>query len=102
MIYAATGDKISLQESSDRKVIEQYLGKIETYFQEEYVKNKDGLQAAKKEYLAAFLQGGVVSPPEPEAKSILYYPLMAIIILLILGALATLCLVLADRLFAVF
>ncbi|HLO17722.1 MAG TPA: hypothetical protein VK206_23030 [Anaerolineales bacterium] len=102
VIYAATGDKVPRWESSDTKVIKQYLDKIESYFEGEYLRNKDGLRAAQEEYYAAFSQGGVVSPPEPRGKPILYYLLMGIIILLILGALATLCLVLADRLFTAF
>jgi hypothetical protein len=117
VIYAATGDKIPRWESSDPKVIEQYLDRIETYFEGEYVRNKDGLRAAQKEISdaswkayyetvgkaddEAFSQGGVV-PPEPKGKPIIYYPLMIIILLLILGGLTTLCLVLADSLFAVF
>jgi hypothetical protein len=99
VIYAATGDKIPRWESSDTKVIKQYLDKIESYFEGEYLRNKDGLRAAQEEYYAAFSQGGVVSPPEPKVTPILHYPLMGIILLLIFGALITLCLVLADRLF---
>ena len=102
VIYAATGDKIPRWESSDTTVIKKYLDRIESYFEGEYLRNKDGLRAAQEEYYAAFSQGGVVSPPEPKAKPLLHYPLMAIIILLILGGLATLCLVLADRLFTAF
>lgn len=117
VIYAATGDKIPRWESSDPKVIERYLDRIETYFSNEYVRNKDGLRVAQKEISdaswkayyetvgkandEAFSQGGVV-PPEPKGKPIIYYPLMIIILLLIFGGLVTLCLVLADRLFAVF
>ena len=99
VIYAATGEKIPPWKSSDIQVIKQYLEKIESYFAGEYVINKDRLRAAQQEYYAAFSQGGVVVPPEPEAKSILYYPLMAILILLILGGLITLGMVLVDRLF---
>jgi hypothetical protein len=99
VIYAATGEKIPRQESSDIRVIKQYLEKIESYFAGEYVINKDSLRAARQEYDAAFSQGQVVVPPEPKAKSILYYPLMAILILLILGGLITLGMVLVDRLF---
>lgn len=102
VIYAATGDKIPRSESSDIKVIDQYLDKIETYFEGEYVRNKDSLRAAQEEYYAAFSQRGVVSPPEPKGTPILHYPLIAIILLLIFGGLVTLFLVLADRLFAVF
>ena len=117
VIYAATGDKIPRSESSDPKVIEQYLDKIETYFSGEYVRNKDGLLTAQKEiseaswkayyetvgkaHEAALSQGGVAAP-EPKRKPILYYPLMIIIILLILGALVTLGMVLLDRLFSLF
>ena len=99
VIYAATGEKIPRRESSDIQVIKRYLDKIESYFEGEYVRNKDSLRAAQEEYYAAFSQGGVVVPPEPKGKPILYYPLMGIIILLILGALTTLCMVLLDRLF---
>ena len=102
VIYAATEDQIPRWESSDTKVIKQYLDKIESYFEGEYLRNKDGLRAAQEEYYAAFSQGGVVSPPEPKVIPILYYPLMGIILLLIFGALITLCLVLADRLFTTF
>lgn len=116
VIYAATGDKVPRWESSEPKVIERYLDRIETYFEGEYVKNKDSLRTAQREYYAAFSQTGVVSPsegkpiphsgvvvpPERKAPSILYYPLMGIIILLILGGVITLCMVLLDRLFSLF
>ena len=102
VIYAATGDKITRWESSDTKVSERYLDKIETYFEGEYVKNKDSLRAAQKEYYAAFSQGGVVSPPEPNVIPILHYPLIGIILLLLFGALTTLYAVLLDRLFSAF
>jgi hypothetical protein len=117
VIYAATGDQIPRWESSNPKVIERYLDKIETYFSGEYVRNQNGLRAAQKAISEAswkayyetvgkaddeaFSQAGVV-PPEPKGKPILYYPLMIIIILLILGALVTLCMVLLDRLFSLF
>jgi hypothetical protein len=102
VIYAATGDKIPRWERSDTKVIEQYLDKIETYFGGEYVRNKDGLRAAQKEYYAAFAQGGVISPPETKVIPVLHYPLMGIIILLFFGALTTLYMILLDRLFSTF
>ena len=102
VIYAATGEKIPRWESSDTKVIKQYLGEIESYLEGEYLRNKQGLRAAQEEYYAAFSQGGVVSPPEPQRKPILYYTLMGIIILLILGGLATLCMVLVNRFFTTF
>jgi len=99
VIYAATGEKIPRRESTDIQLIKQYLEKIESYFAGEYVINKDSLRAAQQEYYATSSQGRVVVPPEPEAKSILYYPLMAVLILLILGGLITLGMVLVDRLF---
>ncbi len=111
VIYAATGDKIPPWESSNPKVLAQYLDRIEAYFGGEYVKNIDGLRTAQDEYYAAFSQGGVVVPPEPEIIPsrpsqkiipILHYPLMAIIILLLFGALVTLYMVLLDRLLAAF
>jgi hypothetical protein len=105
VIYAATGEKIPRWESSSPKVLEQYLDRIETYFEGEYARNKDSLRAAQEEYYAAFSQGGVVAPPvvaPPESKAIpiLQYPLIGFILLLILGGLITLCMVLANRLFA--
>jgi hypothetical protein len=102
VIYAATGDKIPRWESSDTKVIKQYLDKIENYFEGEYVRNKDSLRAAQEEYYAAFSQGAIVSPPEPKVIPILHYPLMVMILLLLFGALTTLYMVLLDRLFSAF
>lgn len=120
VIYAARGDKIPRWESSDPKVIKQYLDKIENYFAGEYLRNKDSLRTAQQEYYTAFSQagvvprtaeeefyaafspGGVVSPPKLKGKPILHYPLIGIIILLILGGLITLCMVLLDRLFSLF
>ncbi|HEX5839955.1 MAG TPA: LPXTG cell wall anchor domain-containing protein [Anaerolineales bacterium] len=111
VIYAATGDKIPPWESSSPKVLAQYLDRIEAYFGGEYVNNKDGLRTAQEEYYAGFSQGGVVVPPEPEIIPsppspkiipILHYPLMAIVLLLLFGALLTLYMVLLDRLLAAF
>ena len=102
VIYAPTGEKIPPFESTNPKVLAQYLDRIEAYFAGEYVNNKDGLRAAQDEYYAAFSQGGVVVPPEPESIPILHYPLMAIILLLLFGALLTLYMVLLDRLLAAF
>lgn len=111
VIYAATGDKIPPWESSNPKVLAQYLDRIEAYFGGEYVKNINGLRTAQDEYYAAFSQGGVVVPPEPESIPsrsspkiipILHYPLMAVIVLLLFGALLTLYMALLDRLLAAF
>lgn len=99
VIYAATGEMIPRSQSSDPKTIQRYLAQIESYFAGEYVNNRDSLQAAQKNYSAAFSQGQFVEPPEPQAKPFFYYPLMAILILLILGGLVTLGMVLLDRLF---
>lgn len=120
LIYAATGEKIPPERSSDIEVIQQYLGRIESYFEGEYLKNKDSLRAAEEEYFAAFSQADVAPrtaeeeyyaefpqarvavAPEPKRNPILYYPLLVIIILLILGGLVTLCMVLVERLFSFF
>ena len=109
VIYAATGEKIPRWESSNPKVLEQYLNKIETYLEGEYARSKDSLRVAQAEYYAAFSQGAVVVPPgtavapgEPKKKSILYYALMGIVLLLIFGGLITLCMVLVDRFFSPF
>ena len=118
VIYAATGDQIPRWESSSPKVIEQYLDKIETYFVGEYVRNKEGLRAAQKvisdaswkayyetvgraEEEAASQRAAVV-PPDPKGNPIIDYPLKIIIIVLILGAVVTLCMVLLDRLVSLF
>ena len=83
-------------------MIAQYLERIETYFESEYLRNKDSLRAAQEEYYAAFSQGEVVIPPDPKTRPILHYPLMVMIILLIVAGLVTLCMVLLERLFSVF
>lgn len=118
VIYAATGDQIPRWESSNPKVIEQYLDKIEAYFIGEYVRNKEGLRAAQKVISdaswkaynetvrraaeeEASQRAGVV-PPEPKGNPIIDFPLKIIIIVLILGGLVTLLMVLLDRLFSPF
>ena len=112
VIYAATGDKIPRWESSEPKVLARYLDRIEAYFADEYVKNRDSLRTAQQEYYAAFEHGGVALPPGPLSPEslplgskvipILHYPLMVLITLLIFGALTTLYAAVLDRLFATF
>ena len=106
VIYAATGEKILRQESSDIKVIKQYLEKIESYFAGEYVSNKEGLRAAQKVISDASWKAynETVRRAEEEAKGnpIIDFPLKIIIIVLILGGLVTLVMILLDRLFSPF
>ncbi len=119
VIYAATGEQFPRWESSNPKLIEQYLDKIETYFSGEYLRNKEGLRLAQKvisdaswkaynetvqraEEAAAAQRAAVVAPPEAKGNPIMDFPLKIIIIVLILGGLVTLCMVLLDRLFALF
>lgn len=120
LIHAATGEIIPRWESSDIRVIRQYLERVEDYFKAGYLRNKDSLRVAQEEYFAAFSQSGVpprtaeeefyaefpqagvLMPPEPKRKPLLYYPLMGVIILLILTGLATLGMILLDRLFSPF
>ena len=121
VIYAATGDDLPRWESSTPKVLQQYLDRIETYFDGEYVRNPDSLRAAEEEHYkqdyarfedtlraaqelhdAAVAQAGAVPPSAPKATPLLHYPLIVIILLLILGGLITLCAVLVERLFAAF
>lgn len=120
VIYAATGEKIPRWESSKIQVIKEYLDKIESYLEGEYLRDKGRLRTAQEEYYAAFSQEGVVPrtaeeeyyaefpqrrlivPSGPGRTPILHYPLIGIIILLILGALITLGMVLLERLFSIF
>ena len=112
VVYAATGEIIPLSAYDDlSRYLQKYLGRIETYYQDDPVKMQDSLKVAQKEYHAAInpvvvapevaaLQ--VVAPKEPRKIPILYYPLLGIILLLILGALTTLYAVLLERLFSAF
>lgn len=101
VIYAASGDNIPHAESSDVKILERYLDRIEAYFEGEYLRNPDSLPAAQQAYYAASPQVEVVAPPQPKVIPVLHYPLMGVIILLLLGALTTLYTVLLTGLFSV-
>ena len=117
VVYAATGEKIPITYGSDLvKQLQQYLGRIETYFAEEYVKNPDDLRAVQEAARAAswaayqealskvepILEVEPVLTKEPKRIPLLYYPLLGVILLLLFGALTTLYAVLLDRLSAAF
>lgn len=101
VVYAATGEKIPLS-GSDSTELQRYIARIETYFEGAYVNNEDRLRIAQKEYRETLPRVEITSPKEPEIIPILHYPLMVIILLLLFGALATLFMVLMDRLFSAF
>lgn len=101
VVYAATGEKIPIS-GNDSKELQKYFNKIETYFEGEYVKNEDSLRVARKEYRETLPRVEVINPKEQRRISILYYPLMGIILLLLFGALTTLYMALLDRLFSAF
>src|SRR5574338_778700 len=69
VIYAATGEKVPPWKSSNPKVIQQYLDRIESYLEAEYGKGPDGLRAAQKEYSAAYSQPEIVFPQQDAAGS---------------------------------
>lgn len=99
VVYAATGETIPLSRR-DSEELQKYLDRIETYFEGEYVKNPESLQVAEKEYRATLPRVEITSPEEPKIIPILHYPLMVMVFLLLFGALATLYMVLLDRLFS--
>lgn len=99
VVYAATGETIPLAKR-DSEVLAKYLDRIETYFEGEYVKNAESLRVAEKEYRATLPRVEKISPKEPKIIPILHYPLMGMVFLLLFGALATLYMVLLDRLFS--
>lgn len=53
-IYAATGEMIPRWQSSDPKVIQQYLEKIESYFASEYVPTKIVCEPRRKSIMLPF------------------------------------------------
>lgn len=109
VVYAATGEKVPMN-GVDSKELPKYIDTIESYFEGEYRKNPDGLRAAAQAYQASLPKVEPVSLEELEIKSkkqqkiipVLYYPLMAIILLLLFGILTTLYMVLLGSLFSAF
>ena len=81
-----------------RRFVEEELKK----FRGGYASNEDSLRVAQKEYHARLSQVEIGSPKEPGIIPILHYPLMAMIFLLLFGALTTLYMLLMDRLFSAF
>lgn len=99
VVYASTGEKIvpsiywGMEEHA--KLLQKHLDKIEAYYGSEFVKNENNLNSVQKEYHEA------ISPKDAKIIPILYYPLMWIVIILLVGVLTTLYMVLLDRLFSV-
>lgn len=103
VVYAALGEKIPLASYDDlSRDLRKYIARIEAYFQGNPANIRDSLRAARKEYHEALAPVSVVPPQEPKRNPILYYPLLAVVVLLLFGALTTLYAVLLDRLFAAF
>jgi hypothetical protein len=109
-IYAATGERIPVSYEGYARELQKYLERIEAYFETDYPRDPDRLGAARQEYLKtppgsrpqSRSWAGAALPREPVRFPILYYPLMAAILLLLFLALTTLYAVLLDRLFASF
>lgn len=97
VVYAVTGGKKVPDFFGGTKghanLLQKHLDKIEAHFGD-YVKNTGRIQAAEKEYYKA------ISPKEAKIIPILHYPLMAIVIILLAGALTTLYMVLLSELFS--
>jgi len=74
-------------------LLRKHLDKIEMHFGD-YAKKAGSIQTAHKEYYKA------ISPKEEKIIPILHYPLMAIVIILLVGALTTLYMVLLNQLFS--
>ncbi len=113
VVYAATGERIPLKSYDDLSgEVRKYIAAIESYFQSEPVNLRDSLKAAQEQYHAelsasvgmVYPEGAseTAPPKEPKRIAILYYPLMAVVLLLLLGALTTLYAVLLDRLVSSF
>ena len=81
-----------------RRLVEEELKKLRG----EYVKNRDNLRVAEKEYREALPRVEVITPKEPGIIPVLHYPLMGMIFLLLFGSLTTLYMVLMDRLSSAF
>ena len=97
VVYAVTGGKNAPDFFGGTKghanLLQKHLNKIEAHFGE-YLKKAGSMQAAEKGYYKA------ISPKEPKIIPILHYPLMAIVIILLAGALTTLYMVLLSKLFS--
>ena len=103
VVYAGTGAKIPLASYSGlSKELQKYIDRIETYFHGDPVLIQDSLIAAKKEYRATLIPVQPASPKKPAIIPVLHYPLMAVIMLLLFGALITLYMVLLNGMLSAF
>jgi LPXTG-motif cell wall-anchored protein len=106
ILSVITAEKISISLESPVNDLKKYLDQIESYFAGEYLRNPDALRVAREEYYASLPKPEWVLPVDPvrqkEAKRFpfLYYPLMAIVLLLLFIVLTTLYMILLDRLFS--
>jgi hypothetical protein len=106
VVSVIAGEKTPISLESPVNDLKRYLDQIEAYFAGEYLRNPDDLQAAREEHDASLPKPEWVIPVEPirqkEAKRFpfLYYPLMAIVLLLLFIVLTTLYMALLDRLFS--
>jgi pilus assembly protein TadC len=106
VLSVITGEKISISMESPVNDLKKYLDQIEAYFAGEYLRNPAGLRTAREDHFASLAKPEWVLPVDPvrqkEAKRFpfLYYPLMAIVLLLLLIVLTALYMILLDRLFS--
>ncbi|MGE5374029.1 MAG: hypothetical protein ACM3XO_03155 [Bacteroidota bacterium] len=109
VILAATGEKIFLY-ASHSQALQTHLDRIEAYFAGEYLSDPESLRRARDAYHEPIYKVQPEIPEQPERRitkepkriPLLYYPLLAVILFLLFGALATLYAVLLDRLFTAF
>ncbi len=98
VVYGLTGEKFVpnffFWNKGYANLLQKHLNKIESYFGSDYIQNKDSLKFAQKEYHEA------TSPKEAKIIPLLYYPLMGIIIIILVGFLTTVYMVLLDILFS--
>ena len=107
VVYALSGGKIVPNFFGGTKgfadLLQKHLNLIEAGFGN-YVKNGASMQVAQKEYLKAISHETeyqqTISPIEAKIIPVLHYPLMAIILILLVGAFTTLYMVLLNQLFS--
>jgi hypothetical protein len=106
VVSVITGEKASISLESPVNDLKRYLDRIESYFAGEYLRNPGGLRAARDEHDASLPKPEWVLAAEPSRQKeskrfpFLYYPLMAIVLLLLFIVLMTLYMALLDRLFS--
>jgi hypothetical protein len=99
VVYAATGEMTSHAEDDNGK-LQTYLDRIEAYFEHEFARDPDRLAAARTAYRATLPKVEPAVRKESKRIPILYYPLLAVVLLLLFGGLTTLYLLLLNGLFS--